>query len=47
SGDGQYDKTAYPAGKVVPGGKVVAMLRHYPNLYGDLSAGSGLNALKR
>ena len=47
SGDGQYDKTVYPAGKVVPGGKVIAMLRQYPNLSGDLSAGSGLNALKR
>ena len=27
--------------------KVVQMLRQYPNLYADLSAGSGLNALQR
>jgi predicted TIM-barrel fold metal-dependent hydrolase len=47
SGDDQYDKVGYPSGKVVPGGKLVAMLRKYPNLYCDLSANSGLNALKR
>lgn len=47
SGDGQYDKDPYPTGKVVPGGKVVEMLRKYPNLYCDISAGSGCNALKR
>ena len=32
---------------VVAGGRVVEMLRQYPNLYADLSAGSGLNALQR
>ncbi len=47
SGDGQFDKAAYPQGKVMPGGKVVEMLRACPNLYCDLSAGSGCNALKR
>ncbi|NPV80379.1 MAG: amidohydrolase family protein [Firmicutes bacterium] len=47
SGDDQYNKSAYPSGKVVPGGKVISMLRKYPNLYCDLSAGSGCNALKR
>lgn len=47
SGDDQYDKVAYPTGKVVPDGKIITMLRQYPNLYCDLSAGSGLNALKR
>jgi len=47
SNDGQWDKVSYPSGKVVPGGKVVQMLRDYPNLYADLSAGSGLNALAR
>lgn len=47
SGDGQHDKAAYPKGKVVPGGKLIAMLRQYPNLYCDISAGSGLNALSR
>ena len=47
SNDDQFDKVTYPLGKVVPGGKVVQMLRQYPNLYADLSAGSGINALKR
>jgi predicted TIM-barrel fold metal-dependent hydrolase len=37
----------YPKGNVIPGGKVVTMLRQYPNLYADLSAGSGYNALAR
>lgn len=47
SGDGQHNKVSYPKGKVVPGGKLIAMLRQYPNLHCDLSAGSGLNALSR
>ncbi len=47
SGDDQYDKVGYPAGKVQPGGKLIEMLRKYPNLYCDLSAGSGCNALSR
>lgn len=47
SNDDQYDKKAYPAGKVVPGGKIEEMLRKYKNLYCDISAGSGCNALKR
>ncbi len=47
SGDDQYDKLSYPKGKVMPGGKIVSLLRACPNLYCDGSAGSGLNALKR
>mgnify|MGYP001219933084 FL=1 len=47
SGDNQYNKTSYPTGKVVPGGKLIEMLHKYPNLYCDISAGSGYNALKR
>ena len=47
SGDDLYDKTGYPKGKVQPGGKLIEMLRKYPNLYCDLSAGSGCNALSR
>lgn len=47
SADDQYDKAPYPTGKVVPGGKVPQMLRQYPNLYADLSAGSALTALSR
>src|SRR6266850_6820672 len=37
----------YPKGKVTPGGITDRYLRDYPNMYGDLSAGSGLNALTR
>lgn len=47
SGDGKFDKEPYPAGKVVPGGKLIDMLRKYPNLYCDISAGSGRNAFMR
>ena len=47
SGDDQFDRVMYPQGKVVPGGKLIQMFRRYPNLYADLSAGSGLNALQR
>jgi predicted TIM-barrel fold metal-dependent hydrolase len=47
SGDDQFDKASYPKGPVEPGGKLIQMLRDYPNLYCDLSAGSGNNALKR
>ena len=39
--------TDYPAGKVLPGGRVVELMRKYPNLHADISAGSGLNALTR
>lgn len=47
SNDDLYDQVPYPTGKVVPGGKLPQMFRQYPNLYADLSAGSGLNALTR
>lgn len=47
SGDDQYLTVSYPKGKVLPGGRVGEMLDKYPNLYCDISAGSGLNALKR
>lgn len=41
------DKYGYPAGPVKPGGAVPRLMRQYPNLYGDISANSGLNAFKR
>ena len=41
------EKNGYPKGPVKPGGRVPELLRRYPNLYGDISAGSGLNALRR
>jgi predicted TIM-barrel fold metal-dependent hydrolase len=38
----------YPKGKhIVPGGLTDRYLGDYPNMYGDLSAGSGLNAFTR
>jgi predicted TIM-barrel fold metal-dependent hydrolase len=37
----------YPKGKVTPGGITDRYLSDYPNMYGDLSAGSGLNAFTR
>ena len=47
SGDDQFDKAVYPTGKVLPGGKIIDLLHAYPNLYGDISAGSGCNSLTR
>jgi predicted TIM-barrel fold metal-dependent hydrolase len=37
----------YPKTQVTPGGLTDRYLREYPNMFGDLSAGSGLNALIR
>ena len=37
----------YPTGPVMPGGRVVELMRKYPNLYGDMSSGSGGNAFLR
>lgn len=39
-------RVPYPRGPVKPG-RVVELMRRYPNLYGDLSAGSGFNAISR
>jgi len=41
------DKCKYPEGPVKPGGAVPRLLRQYPNLCCDISAGSGLNAFRR
>src|SRR5579864_4048904 len=40
-------KTLYPTTPVTPGGITDRLLSDYPNMFGDLSAGSGLNALTR
>jgi predicted TIM-barrel fold metal-dependent hydrolase len=40
-------KILYPKGPVTPGGITDRLLTHYPNMYGDLSAGSGLGSLTR
>lgn len=44
--DDDKSRAGYPKGKVTPG-RVVDLMRQYPNLHGDLSAGSGFNALTR
>ena len=41
------EKTLYPTGPITPGGLTDRYLGDYPNMFGDLSAGSGLNALTR
>jgi predicted TIM-barrel fold metal-dependent hydrolase len=40
-------KTMYPKGPVTPGGMTDRLLSDYANMYGDLSAGSGLNSMER
>ncbi len=48
SGDLTADqKEGYPKTPITPGGTLIRMFRTYPNLCGDLSAGSGFNALTR
>ncbi len=37
----------YPEGPVEEPGRAVYLLENYPNIYGDLSAGSGYNAIAR
>ncbi|MCX7803690.1 MAG: amidohydrolase [Planctomycetota bacterium] len=41
------DREGYPSGPVARPGRVVELMRRYPNLHGDLSARSGWNALAR
>jgi len=43
----QKELGGYPTGKVNPGGALDNLMEHYPNLYCDLSAGSGANAITR
>lgn len=46
--DKNHDQSVmYPKGPVVPDGITDQLLSNYSNVYGDLSAGSGLNALLR
>ncbi len=37
----------YPMGEVEPGGAIDRLMERYPNIYGDLSAGSGANSISR
>ena len=47
SNDDQYKTISYPKGPVIRGGRIEELLEKYPNLYCDISAGSGFNALDR
>ena len=47
SGDNRGETEGYPRGPVLPGGKIEELLTKYKNLYCDISAGSGCNALSR
>ena len=48
SGDAtEKDLGGYPKGKVAPGGAMDALMEKYPNIYADLSAGSGAGAIER
>ena len=41
------DAAGYPSGRIKPGGLTDRLLAEAPNMYGDLSANSGRNALTR
>lgn len=47
SADASEDPAIYPSGSVVREGRLYGLLDRNPNLYADLSAGSGRGALKR
>jgi uncharacterized protein len=43
----QADLARYPEGPVAAGGAIDALMDKYPNIHGDLSAGSGAQAISR
>ena len=43
----EEERNGYPTEPVAPGGRVPELMRKYPNMRGDLSSGSGCNALTR
>jgi predicted TIM-barrel fold metal-dependent hydrolase len=48
SGDAtQADLGGYPKGKTAAGGAIDRLMENYPNIYGELSAGSGANSISR
>jgi len=47
SGDDLFDQVDYPKEGIKPGGKLLDLMEELENLFLDLSAGSGLNALSR
>lgn len=47
SGDEAIETAVYPKGPIQAGGRLLTLLDRYPNLWADLSAGSGFTALQR
>ena len=48
SGDATAEEMGgYPRRRVTPGGAIDRLMDEYPNIYADLSAGSGANAIRR
>jgi predicted TIM-barrel fold metal-dependent hydrolase len=48
SGDvSQADLGGYPKGKTAAGGAIDRLMEEYPNIHGELSAGSGANSISR
>jgi len=45
--EGIENRQSYPKGRITAPGRVVELMRRYPNLHGDLSAFSGWNAVNR
>jgi hypothetical protein len=43
----QNELSGYPKGKVAPGGAIDRLMEKYPNIFGELSAGSGANSISR
>ena len=43
----QAELGGYPKGEVAPGGAIDRLMSKYPNIYGELSAGSGANSILR
>jgi len=47
SGKSDEDLSLYPKGPIKRGGRIEYLFENYGNIYADISAGSGLNALTR
>ena len=47
SGDAFENPKTYPDGPIHPGGRLFDLFDRFPNLWADLSAGSGLTAMRR
>ena len=43
----QAELGGYPRGQVAPGGAIDRLMEKYPNIHGELSAGSGANSIQR